>query len=89
MTSTRSTDPRPVVPNRAAGYEWVKDKFENRPVLLPPIAFSAGTILSTVEDMAKWDAALYTEKLLKRSSLDQMWTQVKLNSGTTEKYGFG
>ena len=39
--------------------------------------------------MAKWDAALYTEKLLKRSSLDQMWTPVKLNNGKTHPYGFG
>jgi len=74
MNGTRNTDPRPIVPNRASGYEWKTDHFENRPILLPAIAFSAGSLLSTIEDMAKWDAALYTEKLLKRSSLEQMWT---------------
>lgn len=63
MNATTNTDTRPIVPNRAAGYEWVKDKYENRPVLLPTIGFSAGTIISSVEDMAKWDAALYSEKL--------------------------
>ena len=57
MDATRSTDPQPLVPNRASGYEWKNDHFENRPILLPAIAFSAGSILSTVEDMAKWDAA--------------------------------
>jgi CubicO group peptidase (beta-lactamase class C family) len=72
MRATRSTDTRPVVLNRAAGYEWVKDKYENRPVLLPTIAFSAGTIISTVEDLAKWDAALDTGKLLEKSTLEQM-----------------
>jgi len=41
-----------------------------------------------VFDMAKWDAALYTDKLIKRSTLDQMWTPVKLNNGTTYPYGF-
>jgi hypothetical protein len=42
-------------------------------------------------DLAKWDAALYTEKLLKRSSLDLMWTPVKLKNGEVNKanYGFG
>jgi CubicO group peptidase (beta-lactamase class C family) len=74
MAATRNTEPTPLVPNRASGYKWVKDHFENRPILAPFVAFSAGSILSTVEDMAKWDAALYTEKLLKRSSLDQIWT---------------
>ena len=38
--------------------------------------------------MAKWDAALYTEKLIKRSTLEQMWTPVKLKDGTTYPYGF-
>jgi D-alanyl-D-alanine carboxypeptidase len=91
MNATRSTDPRPVVPNRASGYEWVGDKYENRPVLLPAIAFSAGTIISTVEDMAKWDAALYGEGLLKRTSLEQMWTPARTNDGASASfdYGFG
>ena len=91
MTATRNTEPQPIVPNRASGYEWVKDHYENRPVLAPYVAFSAGSILSTVEDMAKWDAALYTEKLLKRSSLDQIWKVTKTNSGADASfdYGFG
>jgi len=39
--------------------------------------------------LAKWDAALYTERLLKRSSLDQMWTPAKLKSGEPNKDGYG
>lgn len=91
MNATRNTDPQSIVPNRASGYEWKKNHFENRPVLLPAIAFSAGSLLSTVEDMAKWDTALYTEKLLKKSSLDQMWTADVTKDGTALpfNYGFG
>jgi CubicO group peptidase (beta-lactamase class C family) len=91
MTATRSTETKPVVPNRASGYEWVDGKFENRPVLLPAIAFSAGSILSTVRDMAKMDAALYGERLLKKSSLEKIWTPAKTNEGTLASidYGFG
>ncbi len=91
MTSTRNTDPQPIATNRASGYEWVNNKFERRPVLAPFIAFSAGAILSNVGDMAKWDAALYTERLLKRSSLEQMWTPAKTNQGAPASfdYGFG
>ena len=91
MTATRSTDPRPIVPNRASGYEWKSDHFENRPILLPAIAFSAGSLLSTAEDMAKWDAALSGDKLLKKSSLDQMWTAALTNDGADAPfdYGFG
>src|SRR5262249_54261038 len=51
----------------------------------------AGSILSTAEDMAKWDAALYTEKLLKKSSLDQIWRTAVTNDGADMpfNYGFG
>jgi CubicO group peptidase (beta-lactamase class C family) len=89
MAATRSTDPQPIVPNRASGYEWKNNHFENRPILLPAIAFSAGSLLSTVEDMAKWDAALYTEKLLKKSSLDQMWIPAVTNDGTDASFNYG
>jgi len=91
MNATRNTDPQPIVPNRASGYEWKNDHFENRPILLPAIAFSAGSLLSTVEDMAKWDAALSSEKSLKKSSLDQMWTAAITNNGPDApfNYGFG
>jgi D-alanyl-D-alanine carboxypeptidase len=89
MSSTRSTDPQPIVLNRASGDEWVKDHFENRPVLAPFIAFSAGSILSTVEDMAKWDAALYTERLLKKSSLDRIWTANRTNEGADASFNYG
>jgi len=91
MNATRNTDPQPIVPNRASGYEWKNDHFENRPVLLPVIAFSAGSLLSTAEDMAKWDAALYAEKLLKKSSLDQIWTAAATNDKAPMpfNYGFG
>jgi D-alanyl-D-alanine carboxypeptidase len=91
MRATRSSDPQPLVPNRAAGYDWKANHFVNQPILAPFVAFSAGSILSTVEDMRKWDAALQTDTLLKKSSLDQSWTAAKGNDGgdLPFNYGFG
>lgn len=37
------------------------------------LAMAASGIEMSALDMAKWDASLYTEQLLKKSSLDQMW----------------
>lgn len=37
------------------------------------LALAASAIEVSALDMAKWDAALYTEQLLKKSSWDQMW----------------
>jgi len=89
MVATRNTDPREVVANRASGYEWVNNRFENRPILAPFVAFSSGSILSTVEDMARWDAALRAEKLLTKSSYRQMWTPARAHDGAAASFNYG
>jgi D-alanyl-D-alanine carboxypeptidase len=89
MTATRSTDTRPLVSNRASGYEWVGDRYENRPPLWPFVAFSAGSFLTTVEDMARWDAALRGEKLLKRAALEQVWTPTRATGGGPASFDYG
>lgn len=43
--------------------------------------YADGGLLSTVVDLAKLDAALYTEELLQRSSPEQMWTPARLSDG--------
>lgn len=90
MRATRSTEPHALVKARAAGYEWIGTKFENRPALHEN-AYAAGSIVSTVGDMAKWDAALYREDLLRRTSMIQMWTAAKTRNGAMFplNYGFG
>ena len=52
-------------------------------------AFSAGALYSTAEDMYRWDQALYTEKLIRASTLNQAFSQATLNDGSNIKYGFG
>jgi CubicO group peptidase (beta-lactamase class C family) len=90
MTSTRIISEADIVPNRSAGYRMVKGELKNQEWVSPSLNTTAdGALYTNVLDMAKWDAALYTEKLLKRSSFDQMWTPVKLNGGKTYPYGFG
>ena len=90
MTTARIISEADIVPNRAAGYRLVNGQLKNQNWVSPSLNTTAdGALYLTVYDMAKWDAALYTEKLLKRSSLEQMWTPVKLNSGKTSPYGFG
>ncbi len=77
-------------PGLAVGYEWNNDHLQPGDDVAPSTkAYAGGGVISTVPDMAKWDAALYTEKLLKHSSLQQMWTPVRLNDGMNAPYGFG
>ena len=45
--------------------------------------------MSSVLDLAKWDAALLEGRVLREDLLVQMWTPVVLNDGTERPYGFG
>lgn len=90
MTTARIISEADIIPNRAAGYRITNGQLKNQGWVSPTLNTTAdGALYFTVYDMAKWDAALYTEKLLKKSSLEQMWTPVKLNDGKTFPYGFG
>jgi CubicO group peptidase (beta-lactamase class C family) len=76
-----------LIPKRAGGYVWNKDKYENAenwPTVRPSGAFQ-----STVLDMAKWEAALQSNRILKESIKKEMWTPVILNDGRKYPYGFG
>jgi D-alanyl-D-alanine carboxypeptidase len=86
MQSTYPTNTRERVPNRATGYT-------DNDRLTPADEWAAlrpsGAFLSTVLDLAKWDAALYTDRILTDASRRQMWTAVTLNDGSSCEYGFG
>ncbi|MGH9814999.1 MAG: serine hydrolase domain-containing protein, partial [Candidatus Acidiferrales bacterium] len=86
MNTTHPTNTKQSVPNRAHGYVD-NDKLldaDDWPALRP-----SGAFLSTVLDMAKWDAMLNTDKILSESTRRQMWTPVNLNNGASHPYGFG
>jgi D-alanyl-D-alanine carboxypeptidase len=88
MDATSVNELSAIVPRRATGYTW-GGKLQNAEHASMSWPFAAGAIVSTVNDLAKWDAALYSEKVLKSSILEQMWTKTKLNNGQESDYGFG
>ena len=90
MRSTRIISEADIIPNRAAGYRLVKGELKNQEWVAPMLNTTAdGSLYFSILDLAKWDAALYTEKLLKRPSFDLMWTPVKLKNGKVNKDGYG
>jgi len=86
MNSTWTTNTKEIIPNRAQGYVD-NDRLLDAPewVALRP----SGAFLSTVLDLAKWDAMLNSDEILRGSTRQQMWTPVSLNDGKTYPYGFG
>lgn len=66
-----------VLKNRASGYEFPEDRMINAPYVDMSIPYAAGGMYSTVEDMYKWDRALYTDKLVPKAALARMFTPFK------------
>jgi CubicO group peptidase (beta-lactamase class C family) len=92
MATTRIINEADIIPNRAAGYQLVQGRLKNQDWVSPTLNTTAdGSLYFSVLDLAKWDAALYTEKLLRRSSLEQMWTVAALSDGkpNSGRYGYG
>ena len=89
MTSTCYDTTDNVVRRRVPGYQRSTEGWTNAPYLSMTQPYAAGALMSTVDDMAKWDAALYTERLVKQSSLKRAWTPYTLKDGKPTGYGYG
>ncbi len=90
MNSTHVISEENIVPHRSAGYRLVKGELKNQEWVSPKLNTTAdGALYTNVLDMAKWDAALTAQSLLKKFSYEQMYTPVRLNDGKTYGYGFG
>ncbi len=74
----------------AIGYKEYSYGYKADPLDLS-IAYACGGIYSTIEDLYKWDQALYTEKLLPQKLLDEMFkVQVVLDPQYPSiGYGYG
>jgi D-alanyl-D-alanine carboxypeptidase len=88
MTATRERRPSDIILNRAAGYEQTNRSWINRDYDLTDV-FAAGAIVSNIDDLTKWNAAMDGDAILNAASKEQMWTPTKLNNGKTTSYGFG
>ncbi|MCW5979400.1 MAG: serine hydrolase [Bryobacteraceae bacterium] len=74
---------RAIVKGRAAGYARRDGKWVNADHINMEIPGGAGGLYSTVEDLYRWDQALYTDKLVSKPMVEAIFTPDK------EDYAFG
>jgi|GEM_PF-708417 len=74
MSSTSTIDQPPA--DMASGYHHEKpgQPFVTRAELHPDFSFGTGNLVSTTQDLLKWDAALLGQKVLNEDSLRAMFT---------------
>ena len=90
MGQTRDDDFFTVIPHRTRWYH--KDKsgiVRNAGVLDSSYKIPGGGIISSADDLAKFEAAILDGKLLKRGTRDLMWASLKTADGKETGYGLG
>lgn len=86
---TSFTNDSNLPPNVATGYQKSgATEFVAAPYVHPSFPYSAGSIFSTVDDLWKWNQAVFNYKLVKKATLEKAWAPTKLNSGKLISYGY-
>jgi CubicO group peptidase (beta-lactamase class C family) len=83
MTNTGYDNHAPLLQKRASGYEKTPAGYVNAAYLDMSLPYAAGSMYSTVEDLYKWDQALYENKIISADSKKLMFTP-----GLSD-YGYG
>lgn len=83
MKNTGYAFNKPIIEKRANGYRRTPQGYANAHYINMSLVHSAGAIYSTVEDLAKWDKALYESELLSQKYKEKMFTANKRD------YGYG
>ncbi|MGA7317351.1 MAG: serine hydrolase domain-containing protein [Silvibacterium sp.] len=74
----------------ATPYEGSAGRFHPaEPRISLDLFYGAGSVVSTAQDLARWDAALITKKLLNDDSMHALWTNGTLPNGQRMHYAMG
>jgi len=90
MDETQADDLFAIIPRRTRWYH--KDKagvVRNAGVLDSSYKIPGGGLLSSADDMARFEAAILADKLLKRPTRDLMWAPLKTTDGKPTNYALG
>lgn len=83
MTSSTFGDASVHVAGRSEHYARSENKeIQVRPYQFPAFAYTGAGLNTTVQDLARWDAGLFKGHILKDTTLESMFTPVKLNDGS-------
>jgi CubicO group peptidase (beta-lactamase class C family) len=74
---------------RAAGHTATSAGFGPSAVISPSLAYAAGALTSSVDDLARWDKAITEGKLLRPATWARAFTPYTLASGISNQYGYG
>ncbi|KAB1159804.1 serine hydrolase [Tenacibaculum aiptasiae] len=78
-----------LIKNRAYGYNRRGDVFSNAQYISLTLPYAAGSIMSNVDDMLKWQTAITNNTLVKKETITKAFKNYTLNNGKKINYGYG
>lgn len=93
LTNTRYGHQEEIVRGRVEGYHKGGSGLENAPYLSYTQPHAAGSLLSNVDDLARWSDALEGGKVISQASFARMFMPATISggdqNGVSTRYGFG
>ena len=89
MTSSYYGSNGELIKNRASGYKQDNNGYTNSDYLSMTLPYAAGSLMSTIDDLLKWQNAIRDNKIISSESLEKAINGSKLNSGEDIPYGYG
>ena len=89
MDDSRYASDREILKNRAYGYQKYDDILLNKMHISFNISYSTGSLMSTVDDLLKWQEAIKNDLLVSEKTKKRVFTNYTLNNGEKINYGYG
>lgn len=89
LLNTRYDSPVDIISGRVSGYNKTEKGYKNVDYISMSQVFSAGALLSNVNDLFEWNKALRNYSIVKKETLDKAWTNFRLPDSTLAGYGYG
>ncbi|OUS03098.1 serine hydrolase [Flavobacteriales bacterium 33_180_T64] len=88
MTSSSYATHTKVIKNKVSGYHKRDDYIKSMHVSYT-LPYSAGSLMSNVDDMLKWQEAIKNNLLISKETTQKAFTNYTLNNGEFFNYGYG
>ncbi len=89
MTNSFYASDRKIILKRAYGYQLKESGLVNKTIVNFSVPYSSGALMSTLDDLLKWQNALRDHSILRKEFASKAFQAYKLNNGEIHGYGYG
>ena len=89
MKNSHNDSNKKLIQGRASGYQMSYNLLQNAEYLSETLPYAAGSLVSNVGDLLKWNNAILENSLISEESREKAWTAYTLKDGSSTNYGYG